>query len=410
VTATAYPKLRTDLEFIPLVHEGNHLVLVRDAVGIVQEGLGLPRELLEFLAMLDGRKDVRDIQIELIRRSNGRLVEMGEVEALLDKLDSWYLLESENFTEKMKRLTAEFSELAVRPCAFSDRSYPGDPNELRGMLEGILSSAPALSMAAPTAIVAPHIDLAAGKSSYAAAYSLLKNTRPDRVVVLGIGHAMDEGWFNITQKDFETPLGRVPCDRKAALELQRAAGDTAATNDFVHKSEHSIEFQVLFLQHTLPPGSFSIVPILCGGLPADPGIFGRNIYLEKTGQFLEALKALVTEPGVQTLLVAGVDFSHIGKKFGHSSASASLESSASAHDRALLGRLVKADAEGFWKEILRVKDCYNVCGFPALACLLEILPPSTGSLLDYGVYREEATGSAVTFAAAAFTAAEENPE
>jgi len=402
---TDYPKLRNDLEFIPLVHEGNHVFLVRDGVGMVRDGLGLPRELLEFLAMLDGRRDIRDIQIEWMRRSGGGLVEMDDVKVLLERLDSWYLLDSENFRDTMNSLTAEFSKLPVRPCAFSDRSYPGDANELRGMLQKIIASAQIPPTPAPTAIVAPHIDLSAGASSYAAAYSLLKSTRPDRVIVLGIGHTMDQGWFNITQKDFETPLGRVRCDKKAARRLQQAAGDAAEANDFVHKSEHSIEFQILFLQHMLPRDSFSIVPILCGGLPADPENFGRNIYLEKAGEFLEALKALITEPGIQTLIAAGVDFSHIGRKFGHATPAASLETSACAHDQALLERLVKRDAEGFWREILRVKDRYNVCGFPALSCLLEILPPSTGSILDYGIYREDATGSAVTFAAAAFTAA-----
>jgi MEMO1 family protein len=403
---TTRPKLRNDLEFIPLLHEGNHLILVRDGVGIVQEGLGLPREWFEFLAMLDGRMDARDIQIELMRKSGGSLVEIDAVKALIERLDSWHLLDSENFKETMNSLKAEFSELPVRPCAFSGRSYPGEKTELRNVLEDIVGSSKSPPMPAPIAIVAPHIDLAAGKSSYAAAYSLLKNARPDRVIILGIGHRMDIGWFNITQKDFETPLGRVRCDRQAAFTLQQAAGNLAAASDFVHKSEHSIEFQVLFLQHLLPPDSFSIVPILCGGLPADPKRFGRTIYLEKTGGFIEALKTLITEPGIQTLMVAGVDLSHIGLKFGHAAPAASLEASAATHDRALLERLAKTDAGGFWQEILQVKDYYNVCGYPALACLLEVLPQSIGSVLDYGIYREDATGSAVTFAAAAFTAAE----
>ncbi|MFO8089706.1 MAG: hypothetical protein R6U13_07720 [Desulfatiglandaceae bacterium] len=46
-------------------------------------------------------------------------------------------------------------------------------------------------------------------------------------MLLGTGHRMDEGWFNITQKDFETPLGRIRCDRKAVRRLQQAAGNLA---------------------------------------------------------------------------------------------------------------------------------------------------------------------------------------
>jgi hypothetical protein len=42
--------------------------------------------------------------------------------------------------------------------------------------------------------------------------------------------------------------------------------------------------------------------------------------------------------------------------------------------------------------------------------LLEILPRSKGEVLDYGIYREEATGSAVTFDAAAFTVCPETQD
>ncbi|HDR16759.1 MAG TPA: AmmeMemoRadiSam system protein B [Desulfobacteraceae bacterium] len=406
---TTRPKVRIDIDFIPVIHEEKRMILIRDDVGLVQEGLALPQNLFEFVAMLDGRRDIRDIQMELMRRNGGNLFDTDEIRGLLEKLDSWYLLDSRHFRESLARITAEFSALSVRPCAFSGRSYPGDKTELRALLEEIISSAKAPPNAVPSAIVAPHIDLAAGKTSYAAAYSLLKNTRPARVIVLGIGHRMTNGWFSLTLKDFETPLGVAGCDREAVLRLQKPAGDTIADNDFVHKSEHSIEFQVLFLQHLLPPDSFSIVPILCGALPADPESFGRDAYVEKAGGLLGALKTLTNDPGIPTLILAGVDFSHIGLKFGHSTPAASLEASASAHDRALLDRLAETDAAGFWQEIMRVKDRYNVCGFPALACLMEILPPSSGAVLDYGIYREKATGSAVTFAAAAFRATERNP-
>ena len=36
--------------------------------------------------------------------------------------------------------------------------------------------------------------------------------------------------------------------------------------DYCHASEHSIEFQCVFLQQALAGGDFKIVPILCGPL------------------------------------------------------------------------------------------------------------------------------------------------
>ncbi|MFB0520330.1 MAG: AmmeMemoRadiSam system protein B, partial [Desulfatiglandales bacterium] len=65
--------------------------------------------------------------------------------------------------------------------------------------------------------------------------------------------------------------------------------------------------------------------------------------------------------------------------------------------------LCARNADGFWSESRRIEDKYNVCGFSALACLLETLPPSQGHLLGYEIFREDSTRSAVSFAAAIFT-------
>ena len=115
---------------------------------------------------------------------------------------------------------------------------------------------------------------------------------------------------------------------------------------------------------------------------------------------LSELRRLREEDPAGTLFVAGVDLSHIGPKFGHRERAAALLRDAKAHDRALLGAFAAGDAPGFWAESRRVKDRYNVCGMSALAFLLEILSGATGSLLAYDFWMEEATQSAVSFAAA----------
>ena len=48
----------------------------------------------------------------------------------------------------------------------------------------------------------------------------------------------------------------------AATAIARG-GDAVTVEDYCHAVEHSIEFQVLFLQHRLSPG-VRVVPILCG--------------------------------------------------------------------------------------------------------------------------------------------------
>ena len=77
-------------------------------------------------------------------------------------------------------------------------------------------------------------------------------------------------------------------------------------------------------------------------------------------------------------------------------------SAAREHDQALLEALCRNDVGAFWAESRRVEDRFHVCGFSALACLLEILPPCHGTILHYDIWHEEATRSAVSFAALAF--------
>jgi predicted class III extradiol MEMO1 family dioxygenase len=74
------------------------------------------------------------------------------------------------------------------------------------------------------------------------------------------------------------------------------------------------------------------------------------------------------------------------------------------HDHALIAALAAADIRAFWAESRKVGDRYNVCGFSTLASLLDAFPEVRGRLLDYEFWREEATESAVSYAAIALTA------
>ncbi len=55
-----------------------------------------------------------------------------------------------------------------------------------------------------------------------------------------------------------------------------------------------------------------------------------------------------------------------------------MEGQATTHDQNLLKYISQLDAEQFWEESMKGEDRFNVCGFPAMACLLEILPPLQG--------------------------------
>lgn len=394
-----------DLDFFPVQHQGQQLILVRDHLGLVQEGKALPIPLYQFMALLNGRSTLRDLQMELMRQKGGVLVGKDEVEILLAHLDESFLLDSERFKTARDRLVADFSSQKVRPPSHSGLSYPEDPLLLKKRLDEILEGSPHTPKQEGkiVALVSPHIDLGVGHKVYSSAYQMLRHVAPSRVLLLGVGHHMMKHLFSLTDKAFETPLGRVESEPPVIHDLQKIGGDIVAPDDFSHRSEHSIEFQVIFLQHMLPKGSFTIMPVLCGPVQSTLPEYSRNAYLDQAGSFLQELKRLAEEPDRETLIVAGVDFSHIGPKFGHEMPAGYLKNQAEAHDTSLLKYLSELDAKGFWQESRKEKDQFNVCGFSALACLLEILPPSEGRILDYEIWHEEATRSSVSFSAMAFT-------
>lgn len=398
------PRVRADLEFIPIEHEGQQIVLVRDPLGLTQEGgaIGLP--LFHMLSQLEVTRTREAFQQLLTHMQGGVEVPDEDVDKVLTQLDEAFFLDSERYSQARKQIVTEFMQQPTRPAVFAGASYPGDPEELAPLMEAMLTpqTEDAPPPESPLAIVAPHIDPAIGELGYGAAYRSLQHAAPKRVLIFGVGHGLMDGMYSLTEKDFETPLGVVTTDKTAIKMLRDAGQNIIAPDDFVHKSEHSIEFQALFLRQALPKDSFSIIPILCGSFLFHLPEYSRQAFLDLAGPFLETLKDMMRSEQ-RALAVAGVDFCHIGPKFGHKRTGKEIEPEAREHDEQLMQCLLKGDAEGFWRVSAAVEDKYNVCGFSALATLLEILPESRGVNLGYDMWHEDPTQSAVSFAAAVFS-------
>ena len=400
------PRIRTDLAFLPVVHDRETVMMIRDPLGLVEEGKAVPRSLYDIMVHLNGLNTVRDLQMILMRQQGGLFVGSDEIERILFHLDESYLMDSEKYRQARETIISRFSSLATRPCVHCGRSYPDDPSNLKKRLDDILDRdrvPPDETKKPMKALVAPHIDLSVGSTVYGAAYRKLVDRSPARVVILGIGHQMGSGLFSITPKDYDTPLGPVKTDGEAVKELCARAGTLLAENDFDHRAEHSIEFQVIFLKHLLKDRPFTLVPILCGSLQGNLDPCTREGFTKRAEAFLKSLREILQDGSRETLLVAGVDLSHIGPKFGHDMPASHLAREAESHDRKILQALCAWDADAFWRESLDEGDRYNVCGFSAMACLLEILPPSQGELLAYKIWHEAPTQSAVSFAALSFS-------
>jgi hypothetical protein len=397
-------KPRKDLEFIPVQDQGRDLIVIRDRFALVAKGFAIVPEVYHFLYLLDAVEDVHELQAELSRQSGGQRVTQEEIKHIIRNLDQAFLLDSEQFRSAREACKTRFVSQKTRPAALAGESYPAEPGALRKQLDGMLSGSVIQRQSGRDVkgIVAPHIDFSVGGKGYGEAYACIQEKRVDRVLVLGTGHQMEHGLYALTEKSFETVFGLLPVDRAAVLALKQSGGRLLSESDFEHLHEHSIEFQTLFLKHLEQKADLQMIPILCGSLWGFLPEYSRQAFLEAAGPFLESLRALASQEGV--LVLAGVDFSHIGPKFGHQESAIQMESKAQEHDYALLAALCSHDPDTFWRISKEVNDCYNVCGFSALATFLEILPESKGELLHYEMWHEQATRSAVSFAAAAFSA------
>jgi AmmeMemoRadiSam system protein B len=390
------PRTRRDLEFFPIQHQGQQFVLIRDSLGLVEEGKAVGLPLYQIMSLLDGATDFRDLQMAFMRQQGGVLVSRDEINGLLDHLDQSFLLDSDRYKTARDKIIADFTSRRTRPCSHCGKSYPDNPSELKARLDEILQSRPTRRehRGKMLALIAPHIDLTVGARGYSTTYQMLKGAALSRIILLGVGHQLQNGLFSLTNKDFETPLGITQADQGSVGRLRESGLHIIAPDDFVHRSEHSIEFQIIFVQHLLKDLPIGVVPILCGSLQAGLPAYTRQAYQETAGPFLETLKTLIHEPGQDTLMVAGVDLSHIGPKFGHDMPATALENQARTHDQNLLEHLSRLDADSFWEESRSVRDRFNVCGFSAMACLLEVL--------HYEIWHEAPTRSAVSFASAVF--------
>jgi MEMO1 family protein len=398
------PRMRQDLELFPMNRGGKRAVVLRDPLGLFARPVLVEGQALALLGLLDGRRTAEDIQLVFTRSLGGVFVQREAIQGMIDELDAAMILDSPAYRRAKNRLVEEYESLDVREACLAGQSYPEDPDELTAFLDEILSegriSEPG-PHAPPLALAAPHIDIRVGKKVYGSAYGALGGISPKTVVLLGTGHSLEGGYYSLTEKDFQTPLGPVRTDRDSVRRLRRASASAVAAGDLAHRREHSLELQAIFLKRLFGE-DFTAIPILCGSFQGDLDRVSRPREIARAAAFLDELRTIVSEGGRDVLCVAAVDFFHIGPKFGHDGAAERYLYEAEAHDASLLRSLLAGDVEGFWSENRRVRDRFNICGFSALASLLEILPPAEGRLLGRDVWREEETRSAVSFAAVAF--------
>ncbi|MBF6567625.1 MAG: AmmeMemoRadiSam system protein B [Candidatus Binataceae bacterium] len=404
------PRIRA-VEAFPLEHNGQQLICLRDPGGTAPEPIMVGAGAYFLITRFDGAHDIAALQAAFARQF-GEQVTAAQVRELITALDQGYFLESRRYAARVREIRAQFAASPERPAAHAGLCYADQPEKLRAEMDrffikaGCALESIKVRNGKPLAgLVAPHIDPPRGGLAYAHAYAeLAAHERPELVIILGTSHyGAGPELFTATRKDYATPLGAVTTDREFVDRLARRYREGKLFGDeLLHRNEHSIEFQALFLAHTIGVQNYQVVPVLVSSFH-QMVLSGKSPALDRrVGDFLEALTALIAGERRRVAIIAGVDFAHIGRKFGDDfGVDSRKRKELHAADHRLIGHLEGGDAEGFFGEIAHERDRWRVCGVAPLYTQLALLKGHRGRLLNYDVAMEPATESAVSFASLA---------
>ncbi len=394
------------------------VLLLHDPQGFT-DSCALDLRLAPILFACDGTTPLAELP-KVLEANFGQQWSVAAVEAVLEKLDQWLLLDSPRFTTVAAERLAAFRAAPVRPAVHAGVSYASEPDVLRKQLDAILAQAspPPHPADRLVGVVAPHIDLRVGQRAYAPAYRLVQQLaetlpadEPLTFVVFGTSHYGGDGLFLASRKDYATPLGTIGCDRDFLDRLEAQLGFSISADDTSHRQEHSIEFQAIFLRHLFDaraagPYPVQIVPILCTSLHAlyadDPAERERTRTEYET--IIQALRTTLAKTPYRTVLLVGGDLAHVGPKFGDDFDAQTRAKALERADSELLAYVAAGDSRAVLEHIAQDADARRVCGFPPLMAYLDTLSafgPTEGQVLYYEQWQEQPTRSAVTYGVAA---------
>lgn len=387
------------------------MLCLQDPQNISDKAIFLPPALYFIISLFDGQHSVLDIQAEYMRRF-GEFLFTEKINEIINQLEENLFLEGDRFREVLRQKEEDFKKASVREASFAGKSYEGDLERLKVQLEGYFTGSEGpgplgekKGVNGLKGVVAPHIDFQRGGFCYAFAHrEIWERNSFDSFIVLGTAHTFTENPFCLTRKDFVTPLGMLTADGELIDAIQSRCPYDLFKDEGVQRSEHSIEFQCVFLRYLYSePMSLRIVPILCGSFHEAIEKEISPMELEPVGQFIQALKESLSSLGRKVCCIASADLAHMGLQFGDREGVREYDLRIVAEeDQEMLGHAKRMDAEGFFSSILKERDRRRICGLPAIYSMLKILDAKEGRLLKYGQAFTPETESVVSFASMAF--------
>jgi AmmeMemoRadiSam system protein B len=243
-----------------------------------------------------------------------------------------------------------------RQPAVAGYFYPGQRDRLESELKELVPSISEKVRA--TAIVVPHAGYMYSGHVAGEVYGSVQ--LPERCIILCPNHTGEGSDFDLwSEGEWITPLGGVAVDTELSEQLQRYF-PRIVPDGRAHRTEHSLEVQLPFLQHL--KGSFSIVPICI-----------RNWDYDNLDALGKAIARIVGDSGTEILIIASSDMTHY-------------ESQQSAHkkDRLAIEQMELMNPRGLYDTVQQNK--ISMCGYlPVTAAMIAAkeLGATSGHLVKY---------------------------
>lgn len=389
-------------------------LLMRDPFQYTEQTIIVPPVLARALRFFDGEHTELDLKAYLAK-ATGEL-EVGELSKhFVDAMEQGGFLESETFFRLKEGKQRAFADAPVKEPSHAGSAYDDEPAALCKQLDGWGADGPDADDGAGrlVGIAAPHVSPEGGYRGYAAAYRRLRPEHAGKTfVILGTSHYGQGEKWGLTRKAYNTPLGPVETDQAFVEALSKRAGDAIEMEDYCHSSEHSIEFQAVYLQHVLgrhlPEGErLKAVPILCGGLSESLYYGGLPEDNDGVRRFFDALGETAQERGEELVFVLGIDLAHIGSRYGDASPAEAEQGAlvdVRRRDEERLARVAAGDLAGYYALVAPNHDDLRWCGHGPLYTFLASAKGCQGRVLSYEQWNIDPE-SVVSFTGMEFRAA-----
>lgn len=397
------PRLRFNLDFMPSPDPARPGLVIRDPYHYTDATLIVPPPLVQALECFDGQQSTLDLRSELVRIT-GEL-QVGDLEKhLFDSLNDAGFLENDRYRELKSKREADFANEPTRDAVFAGSAYPADADALSRTLTRRVGQSEGSS--STVAIAAPHASPDGGWDTYRAAYQALpprEQADGKTFVILGTSHYGAPDRFGLTRKQFVTPFGAAETNTTLVGELEAASPNATRMEDYCHAVEHSIEFQIVFLQHLYGP-NVRVLPILCGPFVKSIYEGGMPEDNEAVARFFDALGSIASRDSQRLLWVLGVDMAHIGQRYGdpiRANANVGEMLSVEERDHQRIDCIQAGDRGGYWSLVQESHDDLKWCGASPIYTFMKAVPGLKSELLHYHQWQID-PASVVTFGALRF--------